>query len=196
MTTLTLNPTADGHLDSAFPTTPGGSDTTEIIGNQFLFGDISRRMAIRFSLASLPTGVSIVSATLTLPNAGGAISTSATFYARRLTTTSWVEATTTWNTPWTTPGGDATTTDQATFTTSAAADLVFSIVPLVSDAKVNRSGQLDLLILGPESAGENRYITVKTRDNASQPTLVIVYGNGSHLSYTSQADQLHWRALA
>jgi len=62
-----------------------------------------RRGVIRFDLSDIPTEATVVSATLFLYP--GNLQAEQVTYLYRITT-DWAEETVTWNSPWTTPGGD------------------------------------------------------------------------------------------
>jgi hypothetical protein len=210
MTVLTLQPSGslgiDAEISDATPTTPAGSGTTLTIGNVNPIGtDSLYRALLRFDLTAIPDGALISSAVLTLYDvAGGAMSATRTFNAYRLTQTSWVEATATWNNyatalPWTTAGGDYTTTNgDSVSVSSATADVVFSsLADLAMDALYNRSGLLHLVIKGTEGTGADDYVAVGSSDNATaglRPQLVVTYSESIHY-LCAQAIQTSIKAL-
>lgn len=143
------------------------------------------RMILRFDLSDLDSSVLPSAATLTITNSGsgGAVG-DGIYYCRRMTTTSWSERTASWNTtdgstPWTTTGGDYTSTGQATcMIVSPTANLVFNdaaFLALVIDAIQNRSGVLTVEIMQAEAI-QGDAVTVYTSADATisnRPTLQL-----------------------
>jgi hypothetical protein len=81
---------------------------------RFQVVNIRYRTLLYFDLSSIPIAATIISADLKLWNTGTSTSPEPC-KVNRLTTTSWAEGAVTWNSPWTTPGGDYTTTDEASW---------------------------------------------------------------------------------
>jgi hypothetical protein len=144
------------------------------------------RAVLQFDLQSIPTGATILAATLTLYRAsGGSLSPFSQFFANRLSTSAWIEFGATWNRyngvhNWFVPGGDYTPTDQDTTTVAnGGSDLVFTgLRDLAIDAVQFRLGKLNLLVIGPEAGASDNYIVVHSSDASSgsvRPRLVVTY---------------------
>ncbi len=81
-----------------------------------------QRPLVRFDLSSIPAGVSVTRATLWLySNNPPQVKGSTGFYGAYKLTKDWGETTSTWNTPWTTPGGDFLATPDAEAAKQSAA---------------------------------------------------------------------------
>lgn len=139
--------TTVGHATASTPIDPcAGTGTTPIIGKDL-------RCLLHFDLSSIPTGATIVQATMKLyitvkQGAGGH-----PMWIRRITDASWVESEFTWDnknstTAWASPGGDFTTDLQLSFNspTSLATKSYTGMEPLTVDAMDNRSKQLSLML--------------------------------------------------
>jgi hypothetical protein len=156
------------------------------------------RSLLRFDLASLPPGSSIVDATLALAHANSNLSTSATFYASRLTQPAWTELGATWNkyngaSNWSAAGGDFTTVDQDSCTISSSTqDLTFpTLANLVVDAIQNRGGVLHLLVRGPEESSGTKLFGGNSSDSASassRPKLTVNYVGPPTLAIVDNGD--------
>jgi len=111
-TTVNLSPSADARIDEAAPTTNFGSDN--YLPTHPWAPSYSRRSVIKFDLSSIPSGATIVSAKLKLMQ----IQTygyDRTLDLHRLNT-SWSESTVTWDSPWSSAGGDYNSTASASAT--------------------------------------------------------------------------------
>ena len=119
------------------------------------------------------------------------------FVPQRVTRTGWTELGATWNlydgvSSWTIPGGDV---DPASGIESGlatgATELDFTdIIPLVIDAMVLRSGSLDLLIQGNESA-VSEFVIIRTSNDpleAMRPLLEIEYLAPPELAIVDHGD--------
>lgn len=99
MSTVTLYPTDDTFVTQPAPNYNFAADKKLIIGNDFSYG--LARSWIKFSLASIPAGSTITSATLTLrsfyANNGGTYPPTMFYDLYRCTNNSWSESTITWN---------------------------------------------------------------------------------------------------
>jgi hypothetical protein len=175
MSSATFQPLKDTTLASAGGG-PFGSFDPLTVGNVYIVSDNNNRPAITFDLGTLLFNT-VSAATLTCTATGGGSMTGPdTFYARRLTT-AWAEATADWSTPWTTPGGDYTTTGQDSFLSAGAGtDLVFSSLgTLAADAVASRAGLLELILIGPEDTGTNDFQQLDSLGGSTPPSLAVTY---------------------
>lgn len=195
MPTSNFNATRGCYIDA--------NDTDKHYSSDDLYvkSSVARRGLLEFDVSSLPTGVTVDSATLSLKLIGffGTNPAGRTYHLRRLTRTDWVTTANanpanggaTWShadystAAWTTPGGDHSTTGQVSFVVPAVGSRVdISVGALVADAKANRNGILSLLILDPTS-GTNHQAVLGGPGSvvvADRPTLAVVYsttGGGS-----------------
>ncbi len=110
---------ADTWLNQSSPGTNYDGDVYDCVRSLTSSGN--RRTILKFNISSIPSGSTISSATLSLyySSKAGDTPTGRIYYAYRLTTTDWVENSCTWNTPWTSAGGDYTETDGASATVPA-----------------------------------------------------------------------------
>lgn len=203
MTTFTLQPDSSSGVDSPMVSDPYddvnyASQTFMFLGSFFVLGVTTyHRGAIRFDLSSLPDSPAIESAALTIYSDGsGVTSGPSTFTAKRMTRLTWLEAQATWNSyitgsSWTTAGGDATATNQATAQASGSStELTFDVTAMLRDALDASLTELHVLLSGPEAAGASNYyaaLTSETSTAAERPKLVIVTSE----NYTIQAAQLY-----
>lgn len=113
--TSTIQPSSsDAELDQASPTTNAGSSIQ--MRTYPWSPSWTRRSIVKFDLSSIPTGSQVSAATLTLAETGTFGSTR-TIGVHRVTT-NWTESAVTWNSPWTTAGGDFVSTPTATASVS------------------------------------------------------------------------------
>jgi hypothetical protein len=191
MSTLTLQPDGtagvDAMISSLNTSTNYGTDTILYIGNDALSPTYFRRALYQFDISDIPAGSVIDSAALTLyGDYNFDDQTEKTFYAYRCTRV-WVEGQVTWavystGNSWTTAGGDYVTTDGDSYTTDGVTPdplgMVFSnLAALAQDALDNRSGILNLILIGPEASGSySAEMDSSDWGNASQrPELVVIY---------------------
>jgi len=167
----------------------GGVLGTKISSNP----DYVRRSLLKFDTEStLPAGVAIQSATLTLTvRSGGVASTRAIaaypiergFTASEAT---WDVARST--TPWSTPGGDLGARAAVSYVTNAVGGkATFDVTSIVRSA-VNSSGSrwsrmalLDAGTVDSGQAGSREYYSLEASDPTVRPRLTIVYGGTSTL---------------
>lgn len=99
MSTVTLYPTHDTFVTQPAPNYNFAADKKLVIGNDWYYG--LARTWLKFSLASIPVGSAITSATLTLrsfyTNNGGTYPPTMFYDLYRCTNNSWTESTITWN---------------------------------------------------------------------------------------------------
>lgn len=207
--TIVIQPDADDGVDAfindVFPNTNYGTDATEPIGVAIVSKTTQvYRMLLRLDLSGILPGSTITTATLTIFNTSslGSVNNSV-FYANRATVPGWTEFGATWikydgTNNWATAGGDFTTTDRATFTTSGTtnADLVFTgMAALVQDGVDVRGGLLHLLILGAVESGSNNWLQASSSDDIAirRPKLSVTYdlpGVDDQFSWTAQDEPL------
>ena len=184
MATLTIQPSnIDTYLDDENPTSNSGSSTQLIITNQ---SANHIRAILKFDFSSLPDGVTIDSATLSIyiyQDLGAAAGR--TLSANRMTELGWVEGEATWNeyssgNSWSSAGGDFTSTDAATQTIPAAGNWVdFDVKVLAEYFRDNDSEIANFLIKddGSEvSLALGRYYSSEySGDTSLRPKLIIDY---------------------
>jgi phosphatidylinositol-3-phosphatase len=167
----------------------GGTLATKISSN----ADYIRRTLLKFDTEStLPAGIPIQSATLTLTVRSGGTEPTRAIAVYPLTR-SFTASEATWNvakstTPWSTPGGDlGARTTTAYVTNAAGGKATFDVTALVQSA-VSSSGsrwsRLALLDAGAVETGQGgsrEYYSLEASDPAVRPRLTIVYGTTSPL---------------
>lgn len=189
--TLTLQPTTPDNkgnlLSRENPSSNYGSNVVLQAGtDNTVLGDTVTRFLIAFDLSTIPTYSEIESATITLKMTGaGARPDPTTFYVNRVTQ-AWTHAGSTWSTyngtnAWTTAGGDYTATGQVSVSVGAPVSggtLTIDVADLVEDAVQNRSGQLNLIVRGPEDVGYDAFVVVHSghaTTPSNRPKIEVVY---------------------
>ena len=177
-TVVNLSPSKDTFLDQNGPTTNYGSQT-HIEVYPRIGSTASRRVIIHFDLSSIPSGSVINSATLKLTETATYGSTR-TIAVHKLTT-SWSEASATWNSPWTTTGGDYNATASTTTSISWTGVLKTDNWTLTSDVNsfVN-GGATNYGWLLKDNAEDNtqeywRFAPKEYATAASRPILTVDY---------------------
>jgi chitodextrinase len=168
----------DNYMYVGYPTTNyGGSSLMRVTG--YGAAEVQRAL-VRFDVSSIPTGLPIRKATLWLysfnpPQVKG----STGFYGAYKLTRDWGETTSSWNSPWTTPGGDfeATADAQAPKQSSAAAPCwyAFDVTARVQAWINNPSDNYGWLIKCTNEALNNQdeFVSSDSPDAAHRPKLVI-----------------------
>lgn len=207
MPTLTLQPDAtdgvDTHIiDGSYSNLNYGTSTQAPIGHQHVLGvDVNCRGLYRFSLAELPSGSTVTSATLTLYITGGTFTDHSEFYCKLLGRTDWVESQATWNiyktgSNWTTAGGDiqAGVSTITSYVDTVDTEISFSIGSLVTAAIGLGRTNVDLVVSSinsmPILPEYDQFTNVYSSDEttaALRPKLVIVTSE----NYTIQAAQIY-----
>lgn len=186
MTQVTLNPTADVHINSDTPTVNqngvGFIDVGEPTGAVSI-----RRLLIKFDLSSIPSNATFSAATLRLYDTGTDVTDNArTMNVHRLLR-AFTETTATWNTTdgstnWGTAGADNTTTDRETGTVGTISmpnppvvgyvdiTLTASLVQDWVDGDLTNNGFL--LKMSTEGDDLHRF---DSRNETNKPELVITY---------------------
>ena len=188
--TATLQPNATAGQDAYIDGTPGsrstnfGAATTLLLDNS---GNSIQRPLIRFDLSGLPPNAVLDGATLALyMNAGVGNGFVAEVHAL---TTAWNEATTTWNSPWTTAGGDFSgyVVAQASLTNTVGWDSwnVTQVVDLWYRGRIANDGFVITMPVQGTSSQKSFYSS-DYGTAALRPQLVIhyrVFGNsGTYVS--------------
>lgn len=198
MSTLTLQPNAANGIDTMISSlqTSTNYGTTDLlqVGNARVGSDDFRRSLYKFDISSIPAGSVISSATLTLTgdySTTGGVPSSGTFYCYRCTR-NWVKGEATWTiystgNNWATSGGGAgtdyvTTDGDSSVQQYTDTSLEFDgLAALAQDALDNRSGILNLIVIGPETAGVRFYSETSASDDADDwPQLEVVYFYSTH----------------
>ncbi len=153
--------------------------------------DYQRRSILSFDFSALEDSAVIESAYLDLyywNNSIGNDPAGETVEVNRLTQTSWVEGVATWNdyknpTPWNTPGGDYTTTDQAAVLMPGAFGWVrWTVTEQVRYAQKNTSEIANMLAMFSPSAANKagaRFYSKDYADPSKHPRLIINYSGGT-----------------
>jgi len=184
MATLTLQSCdIDAALRQAAPDTNFGTQLHVISRD----GDRNARGVLQFDISSLESGSTITGATLYLfvyghesyPAAGR------TYWVYRLTQYGWVENTVTWNSPWSSPGGDYTETDGANATVPEIGNwMSWNVLALVQDARDDRSDIFNVIIIDSQEDGypggqalyrADFYPKEEETETTLRPKLVIEY---------------------
>lgn len=209
MPTLTLQPDGTDGLDApiingAYANNNYQNFTLVALGTTYAVGvDVYIRLVISFDISTL-SAASIASAQLTIYSDGSGTATTGTFTCKRLTRTDWSESQVTWNiyktgSSWTTAGGDATSTNQASVSSSGnGTSLVFTgLGPMLADALAAGLTRLHLLISGPEITGSSSYyngLTSETATAAERPLLEVSYAMPPDAGWTAKKRYAHWSA--
>lgn len=188
MTTSNFNPTADSWMDYSFPTVNYGSAAYLLMGVKYSGPTKTglRRPIFRFDVSSLPGGVSITTAKLTLEVIaydGGGAGSKASRCTRENT---WVEGEVTWDdyksaTAWTSAGGDYDDTGPpaAVSFSLPSSNGPFDITGLatqVQDAYDSRSGIYSIILrLDDEDPGSDEGIQFDARSGSTPPVLEVIY---------------------
>ena len=165
--------TQDAFIDKEKPTQvqTQGELHTRIDSN----ADKRKRSLLQFDLASnIPTGATLNSATFNI-NVESGQTTGQTVEVRALTT-SWSDATATWNSPWTTAGGDFAATDYGSFVPAITGWHSTDVITLTQawwDGSITNHG----LILTPnETTFSNSDVKYRSMEDAGlEPYLEINY---------------------
>lgn len=174
-TTATLTANADAWVDQNDPSENGGSDT-ELKVRSTTSGspDRNHRAFVQFSLASIPSGATIQSASLRLYlfDAPGA---SRTYEAHRVTA-SWTEATITWSNQ---PGVTATASDSIATGTSDNVTLSWNVATdvqaFVSGSQTNSGWRLKDQTESGSSDREGDFRSKEHGTSSQRPQLVVTY---------------------
>jgi hypothetical protein len=167
----TYQPSAmDSWLDQQNTTTNYGSDTTMTV-KSWTAGPNNRngRSVVQFDISMIPQGSTITSATLSL-YASTVPGSTRTYYAHRITT-SWAEGTVTWDSPWTTAGGDYADSTVSTTTPALAGWMSWDITTDVSDFIAATYSNYGWLIKDGTENGSNLATTFYTREDTTDTTL-------------------------
>ncbi len=174
-----LTATEDAMIYQASATTNYGGDTNFQVGDYSATGTQELRTVIKFDVSSL-AGQSINSAILKL-EVRSSSSPPVVINAHRLTT-NWSESTVTWNSPWSTAGGnyDATTAGSATFTTplslgSPTETMSIDITSLVQNWASGTYPNYGLVLIDP--SGSARSISAFSSEGTTPPKLEVSAGN-------------------
>jgi uncharacterized repeat protein (TIGR01451 family) len=176
--TITLNPIADaGHRQDSPNNNYGGANKFEI-GKR---PNKVRRGFYQFDLSSLPAGAIISEATFSIRREGGDGATLSLSVHR--VTQPWVENQMTWNnratgTPWTTPGGDFSSTVWATTLADGAKTYKnFAIPNLVQGWQSGSFPNYGLMVKQTDETALDKRHNYDSREQSAdrRPRLVITY---------------------
>jgi hypothetical protein len=134
-----------------------------------------RRGVIEFDLSSIPAN-SVVTCAALLLNQETGLDSDHTIYVNRVLT-SWVESTVTWNSPWTTQGGDYDPTNEGSFVPDTLGQRVVNINSLAQFWVANPSSNFGLILRaeGPPSPPENFHFASKEHGTSPPPRLTVEY---------------------
>ncbi len=186
---IDIQPTADTTIDAADTDNDRSTQTTVLVK-----ASLERRILMRFDVSSVPDGATVDSATLNLYKSGffSTDPVGRTYAASRLTQTAWVvdgdngnpsAHGVTWQhydvaagLTWASPGGDYTTTGQATATVPSTGNwMTWDVATLVDWARSN-GGTLDLVIRDTVTASNHQAQFVSLEGSEAQrPKLTIGY---------------------
>jgi hypothetical protein len=182
MTAATFSASRDATIRSGAATS--NDNTTAIRMSRDAAGTDFYRALFVFDVSSIPREASISTATLSLTVTSGTYGGVATFSVDRLTNSDWTETGVTWNkydgtNDWTTPGGDYTATGEVTDDggggPAAISLTVTGMESLVSDAVINRSGLLNIIIRLETVGADNSWIGRSSEAVGNTPELAVIY---------------------
>jgi len=198
--TATYYPSKDNELSQEYPNTVNPAGTTRLdVGYQANIQD-HFNIILDFDLSNIPDGATFTQGDLMLYVYGNYnANTSRTIYASRITQLGWTEAGASWNkydgiNAWATPGGDFTTTNQASYTGVAPNPgwLTLSSPALIQDSWNNQSKHVNIIVRQPGT--ENSYAVIYSReytDSSLRPKLIVTYtlpNTPSISSYTNNTE--------
>ncbi len=174
-TTVTLTASADSWVDQNAPSGNAGSDTDlKVRSTTSGSPDRNHRAFVQFSLASIPSGATIQSASLQLYlyDAPGA---SRTYDVHRVTA-SWAESAITWSNQPAVAGSATTTTatgtsDNVTLSWSVTAD----VQAFVNGSQTNNGWRIKDQTESGSSDREGRFRSKEYGTSAQRPQLVVTY---------------------
>lgn len=210
MATATFNPTLDAFISQ---TGSSASDDSLYTGNVRVFGvDSVRRLLMRFDLSSLPAAAVITAGMLTLSNNGATTFTgSPEFWMYGVTRDDWT-ADVTWYTydgtnPWTSNGADyevppplgpSVIPSDLGDIASTSDNLILHDMSVFLQNAQDAGGQLDLIIVGPETPGTAAYFAGYSGDyavSASRPLLSVTYSVAdAAIGWTGKRTKTDWKA--
>ena len=171
--------TRDNYMQSVTPDANFGTYERMRVTGYADLGDIQRGL-VRFDLSSIPMGTPITSATLWLYSYDPAQTFgSSGFYGAYRLTRDWSETASTWNSPWTTAGGDFEATPDGTAPKQPASAVPcwysFDVTTRVQQWINDPSGNYGWLIkcLDEYSHNQDKFYQSDTADAAHRPKLVI-----------------------
>ncbi|HUW82423.1 MAG TPA: Calx-beta domain-containing protein, partial [Phycisphaerae bacterium] len=171
--------TRDNYMQSVTPDVNFGTYERLRVTGYADQGDIQRGL-VRFDLSGIPTATPITSATLWLYSYDPAKCLGSTgFYGAYRLTTDWSETASTWNSPWTTAGGDFEATADGTAAKQPASAVPcwysFNVTTRVQQWINNPSGNYGWVIkcLDEESHNQDEFYQSDTADAAHRPKLFI-----------------------
>jgi hypothetical protein len=180
-----LQPVKDSYISDANPSSNFGNLSSMLMG-WFTSPDEAARALFHFDLSQLGGATTITSAVLHLwiDQMFVTQSLGETGRIRRITTPGWVEDEVTWDdanvsVPWTTRGGDFTSTDQTTFALNdwgpAPQERTEIVTTLAQDAIDNRFDQLHLIIMKDPESGNEYAAQIESSEDLShvQPFLRV-----------------------
>ncbi|MBN1221138.1 MAG: DNRLRE domain-containing protein [Anaerolineae bacterium] len=126
---------------------------------------------MRYDLSSISSGATLCSATLLLYEKDR--NTDQTIYIHRLTT-NWSAATATWNSPWTSPGGDYVSPEAASFTPDVDGDIKSVDITSLAQYWVDNPGSNFGLLLRSSTTGDNGDVQFKSLEDGTDPPRLIV----------------------
>ncbi|HYE59635.1 MAG TPA: DNRLRE domain-containing protein [Candidatus Kapabacteria bacterium] len=182
-TEVVLLPSADSYMYQYLPTQNFGTQTSMQL-YPWNAGAVTRRGLIRFNLSSIPSDVTVLSATLSLKE-------SATYGVTRQigvyrATRDWTETGVTWNryntlTSWTTPGGDFVTPPSAVTSVAWTGGVLdWDTWDVTNDVQQMLNGTYDnygWIVKHTTDDNSEQYWYFNTKESgANSPTLRIRYG--------------------
>ena len=174
--------TRDNYMQSSAPDSNFGAYERLRVTGYADVGDIQRGLA-RFDLSSVQTGTPIMSATFWLYSYDPTKSLGSTgFYGAYRLTCDWGEMASTWNSPWTTPGGDFESTPDATAPKQPPSAVPcwysFDVTSRVQQWINDPSGNYGWVIKCTDeySHNQDQFYQSDAADAVHRPKLVIVTG--------------------
>lgn len=173
----------DNYISSTAVGVNNSTATNLPTGNLVSGGTSILRSLFRSNISAIPSNATILSAEFVLTPINGTNIIAGTQFTLHQVTTDFNAATSTWNSPWVTPGGDFNATPVQTVSTdNAITPLVFNnagFVALVVDAIQNRSGILrtELRLPSVEGSGTSRQLNFASNNHPTVaiPKLTITY---------------------
>jgi len=192
--------TADNYLrQDAATTNYGGATNIDVESRD---GARNRRSILKFDMSTIPTGATVISATLSLYyyDRGPSAPTGRTYWAYRITQTAWTEDRSTWNTydgtnSWASLGGDYTTTNGASTTVPGSYGwMSWTVTAQVQYAMNSVSKVAHFLIRDATEDSATRYqasfYSKEFGTPASRPKLDVTYAVIDRIVFTTAVQVL------
>jgi len=190
----------DNYLRQDAATANYGGVTNVDVGSRD--GARNRRSILKFDMSTIPTGATVISATLSLNYYGyaGSNPVDRTYWAYRITQTAWTELGSTWNTydgtnSWASVGGDYTTTDGASTTVPGSYGWMSWTVTAQVQYAMNSVGKVAHFLIrdATEDSATQYQASFHSKEfptAASRPKLDVIYAVIDRIVFTTAVQVL------